>query len=66
LDTICTALMIEVDESSFEDVLTDLRVAKARRSIRQLQEQSTRMGLEHMTLEDINAEINAVRSERAQ
>jgi len=58
--------MIEVDESSFEDVLTDLRVAKARRSIRQLQEQSTRMGLEHMTLEDINAEINAVRSERAQ
>ncbi|MCL2343760.1 MAG: hypothetical protein FWC62_07680 [Firmicutes bacterium] len=66
MDTICTALMIEVDESSFEDVLTDLRVAKARRSIRQLQEQSTRMGLEHMTLEDINAEINAVRSERAQ
>jgi len=57
--------MINVDERSFEDVFTDLRIAQARRAIRQLQDLSVRTGLDHMTLEDINAEISAARSERA-
>ncbi|MDR0490679.1 MAG: hypothetical protein LBH28_05480 [Oscillospiraceae bacterium] len=58
------ALMIEVSEDSIEDVLIDLRAAQARRSIRQLQEQSAREGLDSMTLDDINDEIAAARRER--
>jgi hypothetical protein len=58
------ALMIEVNEDSFEDVLTDIRIAKSRRAIRQMQEQSERAGLGRMTLDEINAEIAAARSER--
>ena len=60
-----TALMIEVNEDSFEDALIDLRVAKARRAIRLLQKQSVRAGLDHMTLDDINDEITAARREKA-
>jgi hypothetical protein len=59
-----TALMIEVSEDSFEDVLIDLRAAQARRAIRQLQERSVSAGLEAMTLDDINDEIAAARRER--
>jgi antitoxin (DNA-binding transcriptional repressor) of toxin-antitoxin stability system len=59
------ALMIEVNENSFEDVLIDLRAAQARRAIRQLQEQSLKTGLDSLTLDDINSEIAAARRERA-
>ena len=57
------ALMIKIDESSFEDILMDIRAAQSRRAIRQLQEQALQTGLNHMSLEDINAEIAAARSE---
>jgi hypothetical protein len=60
-----TALMIEVSEDSFEDVLTDIRAAQARRAIRQLQERSAAAGLDAMTLDDINNEIASARRERA-
>ena len=58
-----TALMIKIDESSFEDTLLDIRAAQSRHAIRQLQEQAVRTGLDQMTLDDINAEIAAARSE---
>lgn len=58
-----TALLIEVDEDSLEDILINLRVIRAMRAIRQLQEQSVRAGLDHMTLDDINNEISAARRE---
>ena len=60
-----TALLIEISEESIEDVLIDLRVAQARRSLRQLQEQSVRTGLNNLTLEDINSEISDARREMA-
>ena len=59
------ALMIEINEESFEDVLTDIRIAKSRRAIRKMQEHSVRSGLSNMTLDEINAEITAARNERA-
>jgi len=58
------ALMIEVSEDSLEEVLLDIRVARSRRAIRKLQEQSERSGLDSMTLDEINAEIAAARRER--
>jgi antitoxin (DNA-binding transcriptional repressor) of toxin-antitoxin stability system len=58
-----SALMIEIDEDSFEDVLDDLRATRSRRAIRQLQEHSLKTGLNNMTLDDINAEIFAARRE---
>ena len=60
-----TALMIEVDEHSFENLLWDLRAAQSRRAIRQLQGLAVDAGLHHMTLEDINAEIASARSGEA-
>jgi antitoxin (DNA-binding transcriptional repressor) of toxin-antitoxin stability system len=60
-----TALMIGVDENSFEDLLNDLRSARVRRSIKQMREHSEGMSLDEMTLDDINAEISAVRSAQA-
>ena len=58
------ALMIEVSEDSFEELLTDLRATRARRAIRKLQEHSVKMGLDNMTLDDINEEIAAARRQR--
>jgi len=58
-----TAIMIEVDEFSFEDLLDDLRAIRSRRAIRILQEQAVIRGLNTMTLEEINTEISASRSE---
>jgi PHD/YefM family antitoxin component YafN of YafNO toxin-antitoxin module len=59
-----TALMLGIDEDSFEDTLEDLRSARIRRSIKQMREQSENAGLNEMTLDEINAEINAARSAR--
>ena len=55
------ALMIGISEESFEDVITDIRIARSRRAIRQMQELSVRSGLGEMTLDEINAEISAAR-----
>jgi PHD/YefM family antitoxin component YafN of YafNO toxin-antitoxin module len=60
-----TALMLEVNEDSFEDTLFDLRSVRIRRSIREMREHSEKTGLNEMTLDDINAEIRASRSEQA-
>jgi PHD/YefM family antitoxin component YafN of YafNO toxin-antitoxin module len=59
-----TALMLGIDEDSFEDTLEDLRSARIRRSIKQMREQSENAGLNEMTLDEVNAEINAARSAR--
>ena len=60
-----TALMIEINEDSFEDILTDLRLAGIRRSIRKIHEQAALSGLADMDLDEINGEIEAARRERA-
>ena len=59
-----SALVIEADEDTFEDVLDDIRSAQARRAIRTMREQAMRSGLDGMSLDDINAEIDAARRER--
>ena len=58
------ALIIEVNEDTLEQTLLDIRIAQARRAIREMQEQSVRSGLDKMTLEEINEEIDAARRER--
>ena len=58
-----TALMIEVNEDNFEDIIIDLRVMRARRAIRLLQRQSVETGLDRLTLDDINDEIAEARRE---
>jgi len=59
-----TAFMIAVDESSFEEVLDDLRQVRGIRLMRELQRQATENGLSDMTLEDINNEIAKARKEK--
>jgi len=59
------ALIIEVDENHFEEVLDDIRTVQARRAIRNMRAQAKRTGLDGMNLDDINAEISAVRNEKA-
>ena len=59
------ALIVGVNESNFESTLEDLRIAKARRTIREIQDRSERSGLSEMSLEEINAEIEATRKTKA-
>ena len=58
------ALMIEVNEDSLEEILLDVRIARSRRAIRQMQEHSISLGLNNMTLDEVNAEITKARKER--
>ena len=57
------AVMLNVDNSTLEDTLLDLQRLQMQRAIRTIQEASVRSGKSNMTLEEINAEINAVRAE---
>jgi len=59
-----TAFMIAVDESSFEDMLNDLRQVRGLRAMRELQRQAEENGLSEMTLDEINAEIAQARQEQ--
>ena len=57
------AVMFCVDSSTLEDTLMDLRRLRAQRIIKAMQEASVRNGTSNMTLEEINAEIGAMRAE---
>lgn len=59
-----TAIMIGVNEDSFEETLSDLSRIRALRALQQLQEESVRNGTDKMTMEEIDAEIAAARAER--
>ena len=59
-----TAFMIAVDESSFEDMLNDLRQVRGLRAMREIQRQAEQNGLSEMTLDEINAEIAQARQEQ--
>jgi PHD/YefM family antitoxin component YafN of YafNO toxin-antitoxin module len=56
-----TALMIPVDENSLEDKLIAVKQAEAIRAVIRMQRASVASGVSGMNLDDINAEINAVR-----
>jgi len=58
------AIMIDVDDSTVEDTARDLRRVRALRALKTIQEASVKNGTSNMTLEEINAEINAARAER--
>ncbi|GHV48061.1 hypothetical protein FACS1894204_12040 [Synergistales bacterium] len=60
-----TAIMLDVDSSTLEETLLDLRRLQAKRAVRDLQAEAVKTGVSKMTLADINAEIAAARQERA-
>ena len=58
------ALMLEVSDSSLEDLLLDLRQLQAMRALRTLQDNAQKNGTASMSLEEINKEIAAARKDR--
>ncbi len=59
-----SALMIEIDDESLEDVLASLRQSVAMRAVNKLRLAAIRSGRTEMTSEDVDAEISKVRKER--
>ncbi|MDR3281196.1 MAG: hypothetical protein LBT23_11870 [Synergistaceae bacterium] len=58
------AIMIDVDSSSFEETLTDLKRIQAKRALKELQIAAVKNGVSKMTMAEIDAEIADTRSER--
>ncbi len=58
------AIIAHVDEDSFEERLKLLRRARALENLDRAQARSKRLGLDKMTMEEINAEIEKSRQER--
>ena len=59
-----SALMIEIDDESLEDVLSSLRQSIAMRAVNKLRIDSIRNGLSKMTPDDIDKEICETRKEK--
>ena len=60
-----TAIMLDVDPSTLEETLIDLRRLMAKRVLREIQDASVTAGTSSMSLEEINAQIAASRKQRA-
>lgn len=60
-----TALIIEVDSSSLEETVAAFRQAKAMRLTNEMRLDALRSGVSGMSVEEINAEIEAVRQDSA-
>ncbi|GHU68129.1 hypothetical protein FACS1894184_09390 [Clostridia bacterium] len=60
------AIMLPVSEDDFEDVMSMLIQVRALRAVYNLQAASVVAGLDGMSMDDIDAEIAAVRAERHQ
>ena len=58
------AILMPVSEDSFEETLKSVRRARATLAVDQIQRRSVEAGLDRMTLDEINAEIEAVRKKR--
>jgi len=56
-----SALMIPINEKDFESVLFTVRQANAMRAVNNMQMAAVKNGLSEMSLDDINAEIEAAR-----
>jgi prevent-host-death family protein len=59
-----SALMIEIDDESLEDVLISVRQSVAMRAVNKLRLASIRSGGPEITPEDVDAEITKVRKEK--
>ena len=60
------ALLSATSGESLEESLSALRRARAQAAATAMQQASLRAGSDRMSLDDINAEINAARADRAQ
>jgi hypothetical protein len=58
------ALMLDVDGSTLQETVEAVRVGRAVRAVAAMRERSAAMGLDRMTMEEIDAEIAAARAER--
>jgi PHD/YefM family antitoxin component YafN of YafNO toxin-antitoxin module len=57
-------VMLGVDEASFDSTIIDLNKIKFQKAAREMREAAKSNGLDKMTLEEINREIEASRVER--
>lgn len=58
------ALLSSINENNLEQVLTAFRHARATNAIALIQYESAQKGTDKMSMDEINAEIGAVRSKR--
>ena len=58
------AILSSVSENRLEESLAAIRTARAMMAVDLMQQQSVERGLDRLTLDDINAEIQAVRKNR--
>ncbi len=58
------ALLSSVNENNLEQVLSAFRRARATNAVASIQYESTQKGTDKISLDEINAEIGAVRSKR--
>ncbi len=58
------ALLSSINENNLEQVLTAFRRARATNSLTSIQYESIQKGTEKISMDEINAEIQAVRSKR--
>jgi antitoxin (DNA-binding transcriptional repressor) of toxin-antitoxin stability system len=59
------AIVIDTDEDSFEDILNGINSAKSWEALKEIRKEAKERRLEKLSLEEINAEIAAARSEKA-
>lgn len=58
------ALLSSINENNLEQILTAFRRARATNAVASIQYESTQKGTDKISMEEINAEIRAVRSKR--
>ena len=58
------ALLSSINENNLEQVLNAFRRARATNAVASIQYDSTQKGADKMSMDEINAEIKAVRSKR--
>lgn len=59
------AILAGVEETQLEETLAALRRARVQAAVTRLRQAATAQGMESLTAEEIDAEIGAVRAERA-
>ncbi|MFZ0243778.1 MAG: type II toxin-antitoxin system Phd/YefM family antitoxin [Desulfobacterales bacterium] len=58
------ALLSSIDENNLEQILNAFRRARATDAVASIQYESTQKGTDKISMDEINAEIGAVRSKR--
>ena len=58
------AILASINENNLEQILTAFRSARATNAVASIQYESTQKGTDKISMDEINAEIGAVRSKR--